>query len=109
MDLRLQFGEGVLTGEGNDDVGPFVVRGQYNATSLECSWKKTYVGQHAVDYRGFREGKGIWGTWRISPRSHGGFQIWPKQTGCGEEHAEAVKQEKPVEEKVAEPVALPTE
>ena len=109
MDLHLEFGEGVMTGEGNDDVGPFVVQGQYNATSLECSWRKTYVGQHAVHYHGFREGKGIWGTWEISPRSHGGFQIWPKQTGEVEAQAEAAKQKQPVEEKVSEPVVLPTE
>jgi hypothetical protein len=37
-----------------------------------------------VFYRGFREGKGIWGTWEITIQYHGGFHIWPRQAGEGE-------------------------
>jgi hypothetical protein len=43
---------------------------------MECSWLKTYLGRHSVEYYGHREGKGIWGTWNIR-RARGGFQIWP--------------------------------
>jgi len=39
-----------------------------------------------VYYRGFREGKGIWGTWEIGIFAHGGFHIWPK----GEHDEEAM-------------------
>lgn len=82
MDLNLVFCAGDLTGDGNDEVGHFTIRGQYDATSLECSWTKAYVAKHEVAYRGFREGKGIWGTWEImlllqGAHDHGGFHIWP--------------------------------
>jgi hypothetical protein len=81
MDLHLTFSHGKVTGEGTDDVGPFVVKGQYDSKNAECWWTKTYVGGHDVFYRGFREGKGIWGTWEIRSQSHGGFHIWPKAAG----------------------------
>jgi hypothetical protein len=84
MDLELEFADGTLSGAGNDDVGPFTIRGGYNAASLECYWTKTYPGSHDVYYRGFREGKGIWGAWEIDPLSHGGFHIWPRALGEGE-------------------------
>ena len=51
----------------------------------ECHWTKTYLGSHEVFYRGFREGKGIWGTWEIGGGlwGRGGFHIWPKAAGEG--------------------------
>jgi len=78
MDLDLTFAGGKMSGDGNDDVGRFAISGQYDVKSLECWWTKTYTGAHSVFYRGFREGKGIWGTWEITPHSHGGFHIWPE-------------------------------
>jgi hypothetical protein len=52
-----------------------------------------------VFYRGFREGKGIWGTWEISVIGHGGFHIWPLAAGEGEHNVEKkeTEQEKAVE------------
>ena len=84
MDLHLSFTNGRITGEGSDDVGSFVIKGEYNAQSAECHWTKTYLGAHDVSYRGFREGKGIWGTWEIRADNRGGFHIWPKESGEGE-------------------------
>jgi hypothetical protein len=55
-----------------------------------------------VFYRGFREGKGIWGTWEIKLRNHGGFHIWPKRVGEGETQAEAVEQVAPAPEPAKE-------
>ena len=107
MDLDLTFTAGKLSGDGNDDVGRFMVHGSYDEQSLECYWTKTYVGRHDVAYRGFREGKGIWGMWEISLFAHGGFHIWPKRVGEGETRAEAIGQEQPVETTVAQPAALP--
>jgi len=95
MDLGLTFAAGKMTGDGNDDIGRFTIRGQYDAQSLECSWIKTYVGAHDVFYRGFREGKGIWGTWEIMPHCRGGFHIWPKRIGEGETQSESFEQEAP--------------
>jgi hypothetical protein len=80
MDLVLQFKDGAISGEGADGIGLFVISGSYSTNSGECSWLKQYIGRHSVDYRGFRETKGIWGTWRIS-LAKGGFHIWPLSEG----------------------------
>src|SRR5580765_6687119 len=88
MDLHLEFSNGAVTGEGNDDVGAFLIKGRYDAAAGECHWTKTYVGAHDVFYRGFREGKGIWGTWEIGVFSRGGFHIWPLGESEGESYAE---------------------
>lgn len=93
MDLSLTFANGRATGEGNDNVGPFIITGSYDITAKECYWTKTYVGAHDVFYEGFREGKGIWGTWEIGALGRGGFQIWPLGSGGGENEAEYAEQE----------------
>jgi hypothetical protein len=76
MDLILEFRDGIVTGEGSDGIGRFGIDGSYTESTMECSWIKTYIGKHSVSYTGYREGKGIWGTWSIL-QSRGGFQIWP--------------------------------
>lgn len=83
MELRLNFRNGTITGEGRDWVGPFIIRGRYETSDGRCHWHKRYLGKHDVFYKGFNEGKGIWGTWEIT-ESHqhfhqsGGFHIWPE-------------------------------
>jgi hypothetical protein len=96
MDLHLEFGNGRMTGDGTDDIGPFVIHGGYDTVSRECHWTKTYPGSHDVLYRGFREGTGIWGTWEIPPWSKGGFHIWPRCVGNGEQAKRAAEIEQPV-------------
>ena len=88
MDLALTFSNGQMSGEGSDDIGRFLIRGRYDATSRECYWTKSYIGAHDVFYRGFREGKGIWGTWEIRSLGHGGFHIWPRSAGQGDAESE---------------------
>jgi len=105
MDLRLEFSNGLMTGEGNDDVGAFVIKGRYDSGTLECYWTKSYIGAHDVFYRGFREGKGIWGAWQIKHLSHGGFHIWPRQAGEGEAAAEVMEQTEPVDAVASDAVA----
>jgi hypothetical protein len=84
MDLHLTFQQGVMTGEGRDWVGAFLITGRYQVTTGECHWTKRYLAKHDVFYKGFNEGKGIWGTWEIPPEqnsgitSRGGFHIWPE-------------------------------
>lgn len=84
MDLRLSFSQGVMTGTGRDWVGEFLIRGRYDVQDGRCHWHKSYVGKHDVFYKGFNEGKGIWGSWEIAAkhnmgvRLHGGFHIWPE-------------------------------
>jgi hypothetical protein len=97
MDLGLTFANGNMTGDGADDVGRFLIKGRYDAASHECYWTKSYLGAHDVFYRGFREGKGIWGTWEITIHDHGGFHIWPRQAGEGEERAESAAVAEPVD------------
>jgi hypothetical protein len=104
MDLQLTFAHGKLSGDGNDDVGVFTVKGQYNSAERECWWTKTYPGSHDVYYRGFREGKGIWGTWEISVFAQGGFHIWPRQ--AGEEEIDSATQREPTH--LADAIASPT-
>ena len=99
MDLILTFSNGVLTGEGRDRIGEFLVRGRYDITDGRCHWTKRYVGRHDVFYQGFGEGKGIWGTWEIraTPQSlgaKGGFYIWPE--GMEEPNGDQLKEEAPL-------------
>lgn len=81
MDLLLTFSQGNMTGTGRDWVGPFTIDGAYQTGDGLCVWVKQYTGKHAVSYRGFNEGKGIWGVWEVSFRGFtctGGFHIWPE-------------------------------
>ena len=59
MDLLLTFANRSIIGDGIDDVGPFLIKGRYDTSTLECHWTKSYVGSHDVFYRGFGEGKGL--------------------------------------------------
>lgn len=69
-----------MTGEGADGIGIFVISGNYSESSGECSWSKQYVGRHSVDYKGYQDGKGIWGGWMVGS-GKGGFHIWPLSEG----------------------------
>ena len=97
MDLALSFANQMVTGSGHDDVGAFVISGRYDAQTKECDWTKTYVGAHTVYYRGFREGKGIWGTWEL-PDSKGGFHIWPRRQGEDNEESISESEDQPLED-----------
>lgn len=92
-DVRFTFENGRITGEGNDSVGPFVISGGYDAVAKECYWTKTYVAAHDVFYKGFREGRGIWGTWEIGAFAKGGFELWPLGSDAGSEEAEMEEEE----------------
>lgn len=105
MDLDLAFTNGSLSGSGSDDVGRFLIRGRYDAG--ECYWTKSYLGAHDVFYRGFREGKGIWGTWEITIRDHGGFHIWPRRQGEGAENAAVAAEPKEVAEALGSEMPSP--
>jgi hypothetical protein len=80
MELHLSFCQGVMTGEGRDMIGPFLIRGHYSLDG-KCRWTKRYIGKHDVAYQGYNEGKGIWGLWEIPPAFRGGFHIWPVAMG----------------------------
>src|SRR5262245_10415507 len=63
--VSVTYRDGVTTGEGRDWVGTFLIRGLYRVEDGQCLWTKTYVGKHDVHYRGYNEGRGIWGTWEM--------------------------------------------
>lgn len=77
QDLELTFDAGVLRGGGWDQHGQFLVRGSYRLDSGEVNWTKKYDDGLRLACRGFRDGKGIWGTFRGSERQRGGFHVWP--------------------------------
>jgi hypothetical protein len=80
MDLNLRFRNGKIDGDGADGLDMFVIAGFYDDQKLECGWQKIYPTRQAVTYTGYREGKGIWGCWKL-PTTQGGFHIWPLSEG----------------------------
>ncbi|WP_084760007.1 hypothetical protein [Zavarzinella formosa] len=89
MELSLTFVNGKMTGEGRDRVGEFVVTGGYDTRNGECLFSKQYLNAHRIAYRGFNEGKGIWGTWELRwgfMTFKGGFHIWPEGMGDPTNH-----------------------
>jgi hypothetical protein len=96
MDLVLTFCNHTISGDGSDDIGRFFLAGRFDGTNGECYWTKTYIGAHQVYYRGFREGKGIWGLWEL-PNESGGFHIWPLGQGEGGQDYESAEVPAPVE------------
>jgi hypothetical protein len=113
MELHLTFRDGLIRGEGRDWVGEFLIKGRYQVVDGRCWWNKAYVGKHSVAYKGYNEGKGIWGTWEMYDPWRGGFHIWPIAMGDPTLERLSTSIELPaesdvtvtVEEVVAEPVA----
>ena len=101
MDLALTFRQGVVSGAGIDPVGDFSIAGRYDAESNEIHWTKSYPGRHDVFYKGYRDNRGIWGTWQIRPGLKGGFHIWPEGQGEGEAQTAAAEIDAPAEPAVA--------
>ncbi len=107
MELRLNFAQGVMQGEGRDWVGNFVLRGRYELSDGTCYWTKSYIERHDVFYKGFNEGKGIWGTWELDlhgQQYRGGFHIWPEGMADPTQPSLSEVIEVPIEEDALEPV-----
>ncbi len=105
MELNLAFAAGRMTGEGRDRVGEFVVAGSYDTKTGECLFAKQYVKAHGIAYRGFNEGKGIWGTWELKWGVlvfSGGFHIWPEGMGDPTSHVLKESLDLPATEDVEE-------
>ena len=94
MELHLTFRGGAMTGNGRDRVAEFTVDGTYRIDDGACDFRKIYPGSHAVQYRGFNEGRGIWGTWELQ-NMKGGFHIWPE--GMPDPTRPALEEEAPPE------------
>lgn len=107
MDLRLTFRGGIIKGEGRDWVGEFLFQGKYDLESGRCWWTKSYIGKHSIYYKGYNEGKGIWGIWEWDAPWRGGFHIWPIAMGDPTQQKLAAEAEAPVEAAVPEREAEP--
>jgi hypothetical protein len=95
QELSLSFREGVMTGEGLDGIGTFLIRGRYDCEDARCHWVKRYLGAHDVIYEGYAEGRGIWGTWKIPPLNKGGFHIWPEGMAEGQGERTSAEEDQP--------------
>lgn len=98
MDLHLEFAKGVVTGESLEPASGIVrIVGTYHTDILEVRMTLHFEDPADLDdFRGFREGKGIWGTFACRKYGcRGGFQIWPVAPGEGAE--EALEAEAPSE------------
>jgi len=96
--LGLTFSAGAVTGDGTDFVGEFLCRGVYSTDAGTLHMTKTY-STHRLEYVGFAEGDGIWGTWTLRQAGRevdkGGFHLWPDAIGCGEGQNLAVEEPLP--------------
>lgn len=77
--MTLEFADGVVRGDGVDQVGTFSLEGGYGEVEgeLRVGWIKTYDRGHSVLYRGRFTARGIEGTWRIEASWQGGFALAP--------------------------------
>ncbi len=81
MKLRLYISGEIVSGEGEDELGGFVVHGNYWPATEAVKFRKRYP-THDVEYNGTWDGAMISGLWRIRARKgvyadKGGFDIWP--------------------------------
>jgi len=104
MDLNLRFRHGKIDGSGADGLDTFVITGIYDEQKLECSWQKAYPTRPPVAYQGYREGKGIWGRWKL-PTAQGGFHIWPLSEGSPPD-LRRLEEEESLERVTREPLIL---
>ena len=103
MDLRLNFRDGRIDGDGADGVNTFVIAGFYDTKKMECGWEKIYP-THTVNYHGYRDGKGIWGQWKLQ-KYKGGFHIWPLSEG-GPPDLSQREEEEEIEQVNAQPLVV---
>lgn len=76
-DLRLDFRDGTITGQGIDCVGLFTFSGTYDDQGSIVMIKQ-YVGKHRVLYHGKYDGEGsIHGNWTVEGIAFGPFAMTP--------------------------------
>jgi hypothetical protein len=77
MRLGLTFTrDGMIRGEGVDDIAPFLIDGSFDGPTGAARWTKAYAGHHTVEYSGIYSHRAICGDWTLSGFT-GGFWIWP--------------------------------
>lgn len=70
--------QGYIKGEGEDEIGKFVIKGSFNNNATAVRFAKTYIGQHTIYYQGEFTGSSIEGFWAFDINSLGEstFKIW---------------------------------
>ena len=78
MTFVLNFKKNIVTGIGNDDIGSFSFRGEYDPKNYTFYVHKYYISHSAI-YQGHVDENGIWGMWSTSDSDRGGFHVWPRE------------------------------
>jgi len=74
MNCFFTFKNGKINGHGDDDIGNYTWRGNYDK-DLKVTMTKIY-STHSVFYTGYADENGMWGKWKTMNIS-GGFHLWP--------------------------------
>tara|TARA_R110002072_G_scaffold54129_3_gene142275 strand:- start:1009 stop:1260 length:252 start_codon:yes stop_codon:yes gene_type:complete len=83
--MTLEFADGLMRGDGVDDLGAFAIEGEYRVQGGEArmGWIKTYEGAHSVLYLGVYDSQRLLGEWRVSDLQ-GDFRLQPVPGGRAE-------------------------
>ena len=91
QDHRMEFADGLVRGDGADELGPFRLEGCYRngADGVRLGWIETYEGAHSILYLGILRGDWIEGTWRVEgpdheADTHGRFAMIPQHLAPNE-------------------------
>lgn len=96
MRLDLKFAASRMMGDGDDEVGYFVINGKYDGETGACGWTKTYPKRHQVLYDGKGTGNRIAGTWILPGDRSGRFLIWAGESEEGPSEESSEKRQKPI-------------
>jgi hypothetical protein len=88
--------DGMIRGEGVDDIAPFMIDGWFDGATSKASWIKGYIGMHRVEYSGVYSQRQICGDWTLAGLT-GGFWIWPGAVAESEEAAAQTELNQPVD------------
>lgn len=76
QEMVLEFADGIVRGDGRDDLGTFAIEGEYRVgDDVRVGWIKTYDQAHSVLYRGVLRDDALEGRWQIDAYFSGGFAL----------------------------------
>jgi hypothetical protein len=75
--LELAFAQGRMSGTGDDEIGKFLIFGEYDEDQNTGAWLKQYLGKHQVYYGGEMSNGRIRGRWFIyNGYQSDRFELW---------------------------------
>lgn len=89
QEQTMEFADGLVRGEGQDDIARFRIEGTYHrdGNTLRIGWIKTYEAGHSVLYLGATDGAWIRGRWELSDGYGEGFAFAPASIADDETNA----------------------